>query len=381
MTPAVTTTPERFPMSAVAAVRTDPLDDLGPQPDPDEFVRAAMAWHFDPRTGSPFWLARARTLDFDPRRDVRGRRDLGLFPDVTAELRHARAEELVPRGYGDRPPVVGTYESGGTTGAPKRVVLLQDWLDLVVGWGEQELDRHGFPRGVNWLGVVPSGPHLVGELFARTARSHGAQGFRVDLDPRWVKSLIARGQRDQADAYAEHVVDQAELVLRSQDVGVLVTTPPLLERMARREALIDLINERVAAVRWGGTRLDPDSRHLYRTEVFPDLAFCGNYGSTMMLGFASERPGLDDDEPCTFDAFSPYVTFDVVDPADRRPVAVGARGQVVVHHVSRSFLLPNNLERDTAVRVAPPPGGAGDSVGDIAPVAVFEHEVVIEGVY
>ena len=28
--------------------------------DPEEFVRAAMAWHFDPETGSPFWLERAR---------------------------------------------------------------------------------------------------------------------------------------------------------------------------------------------------------------------------------------------------------------------------------------------------------------------------------
>ena len=34
------------------------------------FLREAMEWHFSPATGSPFWLERARTLDFDPRRDV-----------------------------------------------------------------------------------------------------------------------------------------------------------------------------------------------------------------------------------------------------------------------------------------------------------------------
>ena len=31
-------------------------------PDPEEFIRAAMEWHFDPETGSPFWLDRARSL-------------------------------------------------------------------------------------------------------------------------------------------------------------------------------------------------------------------------------------------------------------------------------------------------------------------------------
>ena len=28
-------------------------------PDPDTFIPAAMEWHFNPSTGSPFWLERA----------------------------------------------------------------------------------------------------------------------------------------------------------------------------------------------------------------------------------------------------------------------------------------------------------------------------------
>ncbi len=32
-------------------------------------------------------------------------------------------------GYGPNPDIVGVYESGGSTGAPKRVVFLRDWLD------------------------------------------------------------------------------------------------------------------------------------------------------------------------------------------------------------------------------------------------------------
>ncbi|MQY06445.1 phenazine antibiotic biosynthesis protein [Actinomadura macrotermitis] len=358
---------------------TDVLDI--PNPDPDEYVRAAMAWHFDPRTGSPFWLRRAETLGFDPRADVRGAADLALFPNVAAELRDVPVRDLVPRGYGDRPEVVGVYESGGTTGAPKRVVLLRDWMERMVEWSARNMDAHGFPRGTDWLGVVPTGPHVVGEYFRRFASSHGRHGFTVDLDPRWVKRLMAEGRMDEADAYGEHLVDQAALVLRSQEIGVLTITPPLLERLARREELVELVGKKVRAIRWGGTQMDADSRYLYRTEIFPGTALCGQYGSTMMLGFAAERPGGDDPAACVFDPLSPAVTFAVVDPESGAPVGYGERGRVVVNHVSRSFLLPNNLERDLATRVEPAPGQVGDSLSDIGPVDRFEDEAVIEGVY
>ncbi|MFI6638961.1 phenazine antibiotic biosynthesis protein [Streptomyces sp. NPDC050504] len=361
---------------------TEVLDlPVGVRPEPDELIRAAMEWHFHPDTGSRFWLERAATLPFDPRRDVRTHEDLRLFPNVAAELRDVRAEDLVPRGYGKTPDVVGVFESGGTTGAPKRVVLLRDWLERMLHWSDANLDAHGFPRGADWLGLVPTGPHIVGEYFRGSAATHGRHGFTVDLDPRWVKKLLASGRGADAGAYAEHLVDQAGTVLRTQDVGVLTITPPLLERLARRDDLAELVNEKIRAIRWGGTQLDPDSRHLYKTEVFPETALCGNYGSTMILGFAGERPDLPEDSGCVFDAYDPYVTFSVVDPDTLTPVPYGERGRVLVHHVSKSFLLPNNLERDTAVRTAPLPGHTGDAVADIAPVETFEDEAVIEGVY
>jgi len=350
-------------------------------PDPDEFIRAAMEWHFNPETGCAFWLERAKALGFDPRADVKTHADLQLFPNVAPELREARAEDLIPKGYGKVPDVIGFYESGGTTGIAKRVVLMRDWLERMVSWSNAHLDRHGVPRGVNWLGIIPTGPHVVAALFHRHARTHGTHGFTVDLDPRWVKKLIADKRFDAAEAYAGHVIQQAVDVLRTQDVGLLTITPPLLERIARDDALVDLVNSKVKAIRWGGTQMDPDSRGLFKNEIFPDTVMCGEYGSTMMIGVAGERAGLDSDSPCIFDPFSPYVTFTVVDPKTGEPVPYGQRGQVVVNHVSKSFLLPNNLERDLATRMPPAMGAVGDSVADIAPVATFEDEAVIEGVY
>src|ERR1700724_2223063 len=81
--------------------------------DPDEFIRAAMDWHFSPATASPFWLRRAESLDFDPRADVRSFSDLRLFPNVTNDLREVHVRDLIPQGYGENPDVIGVFESGG----------------------------------------------------------------------------------------------------------------------------------------------------------------------------------------------------------------------------------------------------------------------------
>jgi phenylacetate-coenzyme A ligase PaaK-like adenylate-forming protein len=350
-------------------------------PDPDTFIPAAMEWHFNPSTGSPFWLERAASLEFDPRTDVKTFDDLALFPNVTNELRDVRAEDLIPRGYGANPQVVGVFESGGTTGAPKRIVMLRDWWDRMIAWQVAQLDARSVPTDRDWLVLIPSGPHMAGEMMRQQAAALGGLRFTIDMDPRWVKKLIAAGKADEAEAYAEHLIDQAAFVLQSQDIGVLMTTPPLLERLARRDDLVELVRQKVQAIEWGGAHMDADTRHLYRTDVFPGLTLHGGYGSTMVLGGATERLDLTDEHPCIFDPFSPYITFSVVDPGSGRKVAYGERGQVVMNHVSRSFLLPNNLERDMATRVASPEGQVGDSVADVTPVKRFDDEAVIEGVY
>jgi phenylacetate-coenzyme A ligase PaaK-like adenylate-forming protein len=351
------------------------------RPDPDEFIQAAMDWHFSPTTGSPFWLERAKSLEFDPRADVKSFEDLTFFPNVTNELRDVRAQDLIPQGYGPDPEIVGVFESGGTTGAPKRVVLLRDWCDHMIALQVAHLEASGAPRGRDWLSLFPSGPHMAGEQMRREAAALGGVAFMVDMDPRWVKKLIAAGKADEADAYAEHLIDQAAFVLETQDIGLLLSTPPLLERLARRDDLVELVREKVQLIGWAGAHMDADTRHLYRTEVFPGLTIEGTYGSTMVLGGAPERLGLTDEDPCIFDPPSPYIMFSVVDPDTGHTVPYGERGQVVMNHVSKSFLLPNNLERDMATRIRPLEGQVGDSVADVTPVQRFDNETVIEGVY
>jgi len=340
-----------------------------------------MHWHFDTATGSRFWLDRAARLAFDPRQDVKGVADLELFPDLTHELRDVPAADLVPQGYGGRAGLLNVFDSGGTTGVPKRVVQLDDWMRHSTQQVERGLRAHDVPVGALWLSVAPTGPHLVGDVLHRAAASLGAPALGIDMDPRWVKKLVAAGRTDEVAAYTDHLVEQCRRVLLTQDIGVLAATTPLLERFAREDELLEVINNKVRAIIWGGTHMDPDTRFLLSTDVFPDVPLIGMYGNTLMLTGLIERPGLSASEPCVFDPVSPSVFLNVVDPGTGEPAAPGTRGQVVVSHVSRSMLIPNNAERDTAVRVAPIAGQVGDAVADVAPVPVVAGATVIEGVY
>jgi hypothetical protein len=48
---------------------------------------------------------------------------------------------------------------------------------------------------------------------------------------------------------------------------------------------------------------------------------------------------------------------------------------------STIMFVPNNLERDTAIRVAGPEGQVGDWVSEVKPVETFGGQAVIEGMY
>src|ERR1700744_3077814 len=136
-----------------------------PVDDPEAYLRAAVAWHFSEDTGSDFWLRAARTLNFNPLTDVNTFADLRLFPNLLNELRNVPIEELIPRGYvsaGSQPPIPQIFESGGTTGAPKRTVQLPDCIAQVIEWQTEDFAGGGFLRGRGFLCRWPSRPLGVG---------------------------------------------------------------------------------------------------------------------------------------------------------------------------------------------------------------------------
>jgi phenylacetate-coenzyme A ligase PaaK-like adenylate-forming protein len=348
-----------------------------PVEDPDAFLRAAIAWHFGSETGSAFWLRAATTLDFDPLTDVKTFSDLRLFPNLLSELRKVPVEDLIPRGYGSPAPVPQIFESGGTTGAPKRTAQLPDWVAQVIEWQTEDFATGGFVRGQGFLCLMPSGPHGVSYFSRLVSERLGAAFHAIDLDPRWVKKIAARNATGEVAAYVDHVLEQAAHVLQTQNVANLHATPPLLEAIARNDDLVDLVNAKIRYLLLSGAHVDADTLDLLR-DIFPDTTITMAFGSTMILSQAVTRIAGD---AFIFDPRTPYVVFRVIDPDTGEPVPHGQLGQVVMNHISKGMFLPNNLERDMAIRMPGPTGQLSDSVSAVRPVATFEGEAVIEGVY
>lgn len=343
--------------------------------DPDERVREVVDWHFSPRTGSPFWLGIAKELEFDPRADVRTVADLRRFPDISERLRTVSAEELIPKG-GD-PTGFDVFDSGGTTGVPKRIVDATSRL-ANADWCADMLGAHGFPDRGNWLHVAPTGPHVVGRTVRRLAARRNGMFFTVDMDPRWVKKVIADGREELAREYVDHVLDQIEAVVTTQSISVLFVTPPMLEAVCARPLLYDIFSEALEGLLWAGTSASQETLRVIEDTLFPNAKVCGIYGNTLM-GIAPQRlrqPG--DEYPCVFRPYHPASIVEIVDPGTLRPVGYGERGQVLMHLLFRDMFLPNILERDTALRVLP---AAGDVVDGIASVLPFESDEIVEGVY
>lgn len=356
-----------------------------PVEDPDAYLRAAIAWHFGEDTGSAYWLRTARTLGFDPLTEVRSFADLRMFPNLVNDLRDVPVEDLVPRGYaspGSPPPVPQIFESGGTTGAPKRTVQMPDWVAQVVRWQTEDFAAGGFLPGRGFVCVMPSGPHGVGYFSRLVAERLGAACHAVDIDPRWVKKIAAGHAAPQGAAavaaYVEHVIDQTAVILQTQNVANMHTTPPLLEAIARHDRVVDLINAKVGYLLLSGAHVDADTLDLLR-DMFPRTTITMAFGSTMVLSQAVTE--ITDDGSFVFHPRTPYVVFWVIDPDTGERVPYGERGQVVMNHVSKGMFIPNNLERDTAVRLPGPAGQLSDSVSAVGPVSTFEGETVIEGVY
>ncbi|GBG38316.1 phenylacetate--CoA ligase family protein [Mycobacterium montefiorense] len=347
---------------------------------PDEYLRAAMAWHFGPKTGSTFWLRKVADLDFDPLTDISTFEDLRRFPNVVSELRDVPIPDLIPRGYGSPAPIPRVTETGGTTGAPKRIIQTPDWVQQAALWTLEEFEAGGYARGRGLLGIVPAGPHAIGTTALMAAERLGSIYYTVDLDPRWVKRLVAHKEVEQSSAYVEHIVEQAGYILRTQDVGNVFTTPPIVAAIARNDDLVKLMNEKVRYVAIGGTQVDADTYLLLRN-IFPDITITLIYGNTMIMGMMKTRTLQPEDGVFIHDPRSPYMVFQVVDPDTGNTVPYGDRGQVMISFVGKSMFIPSNLERDMAIRHAGLPGQIGDSIGAVRPVSSFDGQEVTEGVY
>lgn len=300
----------------------------------DAWTREVVEWHFNPDTGSPFWLDFAEQLDWDPRTEVRAFDDLsrfGLFQDDW--LRGGPVRRWVPKGLHDRPVYV--FETGGSTGIPKSRISIDDFRIDYSAFSDT-LDEEGFPRGANWLMLGPSGPRRLRLSVEHLAQVRGGICFCVDMDPRWVIRLIKKGDFNQLDDYKEHIVQQGLTLLRAHDdIRCLFTTPKLLEALCEK---VSLKQVGITGVFCGGTEMTRQFHRFAREELLEGAHFAPTYGNTLM-GLACHKPfDPADDYAVIYHAPQPRAVLRVIDPAQPdRLVDYGEWGRIHLTTLTKEF--------------------------------------------
>ena len=342
----------------------------------DAHLRDIIEWHFNPDTGCQFWLEWS-AKNFDPRSKIHTIHDLLKFPHFEdAWLRDLQPEVWVPAQFRGKP--YNIFETGGTTGMPKQRI---GWNDFRVDYSEfsEKISDEHFPRGGAWLMMGPTGPRRLRLAIEHLANVRGSSCYFIDLDPRWVKKVLAARKYDEAKAYMTHVVDQAVTILTHRRVTGLFTTPKLLEALAERTNLWDA---GIRGVFCGGTSMKPQEvRFLVEELLEGRIGFYPTYGNTLMGLAASVPLQPEDNFSVTYYAPQPRAVLRVVDPKNPgHTVPYGDFGRVELTTLTREFFMPRFLERDEAIRRAPRPPYAWDGVGDVRPFGAMENQIV-EGVY
>jgi phenylacetate-coenzyme A ligase PaaK-like adenylate-forming protein len=348
----------------------------------DAHVRDIVRWHFDPATGCPFWLERAKQFEFNPLTDIHGFDDLQKFESFQDEwLRGGPVRRWVPKALADRPIYV--FETGGTTGTPKTRINIEDFRVDYENFSDT-LPDESFPKGSNWLMLGPSGPRRLRLAVEHLAHHRGGICFTVDLDPRWVIKLIQKGWSEHLNAYKDHVIDQAVTVLKAgHDVRCLFTTPKLLEALALRlESMGTTIRQTgITGIFSGGTEFTPQWNRFAHEELLDGAYMTPTYGNTLMGLAASAPSGPHNNYKITYYAPQPRAVVEVVDFDDpKRLVEYGQTGRVKLTTLTKEFFMPGFLERDEGEREPPFDRYPWDGVSGVRPYRGFAATTTV-GVY
>jgi hypothetical protein len=324
--------------------------------DPDEWLREVLRVHFDPDTGSPYWLQREKELGFPVRERITRVGDLALLgPMAQDDLASKPLELFLPKRWRDRKPELTIGETGGTTGKIQTTAYSREEFTFAfVDFLKWVFERRGFPSGLNWLYLGPSGPHIMFKNAQSLARAMGSlEPFAIDFDPRWVKKM-ERGSLG-IERYEEHVVGQGERILGVQEIGLLFTTPVIALLLGRR--ISEGKRRAVRGIHLGGMTLTPSDYEAVG-ELYPNAVIVPGYGNTLCgvaLEFRRNHGGGVNYFPPGPRLLLKVIPRENLPDAQRiaREVAYEERGQVMFHRLDDCFFIPNMIERDEAERVRP----------------------------
>jgi phenylacetate-coenzyme A ligase PaaK-like adenylate-forming protein len=349
----------------------------------DAHTREIVNWHFSPETGTSFWLDKARSLGFDPRKEVKSFDDLkkfGLFEDEW--LRGGPVRRWVPKALQQKPIFI--FETGGTTGIPKSRVVVDDFRIDYEMFSDTLPDKY-FPKGSNWLMLGPSGPRRLRLAVEHLCQFRGGICFCVDLDPRWVVKLIKKGWMEHLKAYQEHVIDQALTILSANhEIKCMFTTPKLLDALATRleKEGSSIARSGITGIFCGGTEMTSQWIRFAIEELLgPGVYIAPTYGNTLMGLAAAEMPTAEENYKIAYYAPQPRAVAQVVDfDNPDKVVDYGQSGRVMLTTLTREFFVPRFLERDEGEREPPSAKYPWDGVSGVKPFRGFAATTTV-GVY
>ncbi|MGE0610134.1 MAG: hypothetical protein AB7O62_23785 [Pirellulales bacterium] len=348
----------------------------------DAHAYETVQWHFHPSTGCPFWLEQAKSLKFDPLKEVKSFDDVKKFPEFQDEwLRGGPVQRWIPKGLAGKPAYV--FETGGTTGIPKSRVQLEDFRTDYEMFSHTLPDEH-FPKGSNWLMLGPSGPRRLRLAVEHLCQYRGGICFCIDLDPRWVVKLIKKGWMEHLEAYKQHCIDQAITILEAgHDVKCMFTTPKLLESLAtaleKRGSSIGQMG--ITGIFSGGTEFTPQWTRFATEEFLEGVYMTPTYGNTLM-GLACSRPvTAAEGYKISYYAPQPRAVIEVVDFKDYNSVVgYGQTGRVKLTTFTKETFIPGFMERDEGERELPYEKYPWDGVSGVRPFHELAEATTV-GVY
>jgi thienamycin biosynthesis protein ThnN len=321
--------------------------------------------------------------------------DLIIFGPMDERAMASRpVEDFIPQVFLTERRRFVLGDTSGTTGTPKVTAYRDDeFYGAFVEYFGFLAEEMNFPKGVNWLWIGPSGPHIIGKAARMLSRRmESMDPFSIDFDPRWVKKLTPGSLG--WERYFHHLEEQSMNIMHTQKIEVLFSTPPVIERLASK--LEDNLRERIRGVHYGGMSLSSQLYRKLKTELFPNAVHISGYGNTL-FGVCLE---VESNEHGDLNYFSPgpRLILRIVPRCDgsteeqekqqrlEQTVNYGERGQVVFHRLDESFLIINMFERDEAKRIPSSPkaqelGLFLDGVGDPLPMITSINKKSSLGIY
>jgi hypothetical protein len=318
--------------------------------------------HFDKDNGAPYWLDRQKEMGIDISNSVQSIDDLLILGPMNEQALATRpVEDFIPRIFRQEKDYI-LAETAGTLGKPKFAIHRKDEFNTAfVTPFIKAAQRISFPLNCQWLFIGPTGPHVIGRAArACTRQMDAGDVFTIDFDPRWAKKLPCGSFASHR--YLEHIESQALRIIEVQNIGVLFSTPVVLNSLA--EKMTEKKRSAIEGIHLGGMSASTEFMDKM-SEYFPNAVVLSGYGNTLF----GMMPQLYYDRQTGFDYFpyghrlivkvTPFAS-DCQTTDIGSGVEYGQRGQLVVNRLDEMQFIANFVERDTAIRIRPNPDAEAD---------------------